>query len=491
MARSSSAPRRLVAASRLAPAGFVALAISALGAGAASAATARLVVEAESMTTSGKLRSDSTASGGRYVLLSRNGKLSSYITLNAAASSVEITAKGTSCQGAPAATLSIDGTRVQTVSVSSATWASYTVATPVSAGRHSVSVSYANDFSTRWCDRSLAVDKLSFYGDSPPPSAYSVRHMWLNTDTASAFDFPRDSSKVDAFVAHSFDSWAQGDSYHTYHRDGAAYFYADFGVAGDSCCVASVLDTQTVDAHGWWATHNGRRIANPWGGSSWLVDLGKPGVAAAYVSSLKSKWGTHNWQGVFADDINSWRNLGYTIDGYSSATDWINRAVIPLVKTVSDAISADKAGVVVPNIGNWPQEPDMDAVADVAGGAFDEWYLTWPNGRPQSVAEIENEYRSMRRAIARGHAYLGLVHSTTLTRYAFCAAAIMGERDKVYISNQTAYGSSSLTWDPVFALDLGPATEPPRHVTGSTGWSRHFGNHLLSIDTGSQTCAIQ
>jgi hypothetical protein len=491
MARSSSAPRRLAAASRLTHGGLVALAISALGAGAASAATVRSVVEAENMTTSGKIRSDSQASGGRYVLLASNGKLSSSITLDAAASSVDITAKGAQCHGAPAATLSIDGTTVQTVSVTGTAWASYTMTTAISPGRHSVTVGYANDVSARRCDRSLAVDKLSFFGDSPPSPAYAVRHMWLNIDTASAFDFPRDSSKIDTFVAHYFDSWAQGDSYHTYNRGGAAYFYADFGVAGDSCCVASVLDTPTVDANGWWATHNGRRIPNPWGGSSWLVDLGKPGVAAAYVSSLKSKWGTHNWQGVFADDVNSWRNLGYTIDGYSSATDWINRAVIPLVRTVTDAIRADKAGVVVPNIGNWPQEPDMDAVADVAGGAFDEWYLTWANGQPQSVGEIENEYHSMRRAIAEGHGYLGLVHSTTLTRYAFCAAAIMGERDKVYISNQTAYGSDPQTWDATFELDLGAATEPPRHVTGSTAWSRHFTNHVLSIDTSSQTCAIQ
>ena len=65
-----------------------ALAISALGAGAASAATARFVVEAESMTTSGKLRSDSTASGGRYVLLARNGKLSSSSTSTAASNSL-------------------------------------------------------------------------------------------------------------------------------------------------------------------------------------------------------------------------------------------------------------------------------------------------------------------------------------------------------------------------------------------------------------------
>ena len=192
-----------------------------------------------------------------------------------------------------------------------------------------------------------------------------------------------------------------------------------------------------------------------------------------------------------ADDVNAWRNLGYAIDGYSSATDWINRAVVPLIRTVTDAIRNDQGGVIVPNIGNWPLEPDMDVVSDVASGALTEWFLTWTGGQPQSVREIENEYNSMRRVIARGNTFHGIVHSTTLTRYAFCAAAIMGERDKVFITNQTAYGSAPMTWDATFELDLGTPTEPTRHVTGSAVWSRRFTNRFLSIHTGSQSCTIQ
>ena len=120
--------------------------------------------------------------------------------------------------------------------------------------------------------------------------------------------------------------------------------------------------------------------------------------------------------------------------------------------------------MVIPNIGNWPQEPDMDAVADVASGGLNEWFLTWGGGAGQGVGEIEAEYASMRRAIAAGHVYLGIVHSTALTRYAFCAAAIMGERGKVMITNQTAYGSAPLAWDPVFDLELGAPTEATRHT---------------------------
>jgi hypothetical protein len=67
----------------------------------------------------------------------------------------------------------------------------------------------------------------------------------------------------------------------------------------------------------------------------------------------------------------------------------------------------------------------------------------------------------------------------------------MGERDKVFITNQTSYGSAPLAWDPVFDLDLGAPLEATRHTTGSTAWSRRFSHYALSIDTGSQTCAVQ
>jgi hypothetical protein len=318
----------------------------------------------------------------------------------------------------------------------------------------------------------------------------SVRHLWANTDWSSAFNYPVDSLRTDVFIAHDANSYAMADSYHKTNPDGRAYFYADFGVAGDPCCIAGVLDAATVQANGWWATRNGARIPNPWGGASWLVDLGKPGVADAYAAALKAKWGTRNWQGVFADDVNAWRNLGYAIDGYASASDWIKRAVVPLMKTVSARIYTEKGGVVIPNIGNWPQDPVMDAVADVASGGMNEWFLTWGGGAGQGVTEIENSYRSMRREIALGKRYLGVVHSTTLTRYAFCAAAVMGEAGNVWITNQTAYGSAPIAWDSTFELDLGSPLQATQHTAGSKVWSRRFANRSLRIDTGAQTCSV-
>jgi hypothetical protein len=333
---------------------------------------------------------------------------------------------------------------------------------------------------------------LSNYGKNVGTSK-TVSHFWLGINTSSGFNYSADSTKMDYFIAHFWGSTNMADSYHQFNPSGKALFYADFGVAGDSCCVASVLDTNAVNANNWWATHNGARIPNPFGNTSWLVDLGKPGVADAYVNSLLSKYGTVNgrWQGVFADDMNSWRNLGYVIDGYSSYNDWISRAVVPLINKVTTSISANKGGVVIPNIGNWPQETDLNAYSDNASGGFNEFFLTWTNGSPQSTQQIENEYNSIRHVIASNKIYLGITSSTTLTKYTYCAAAIMGEPGRIFIADQADYGTSPLVWDTTFDLSLGSSTQATQHTTGSNIWSRQFTNKKLTIDTNVQSCTIQ
>lgn len=331
---------------------------------------------------------------------------------------------------------------------------------------------------------------LGNYGSVVTVSA-PVGYFWQNSDSSTTFNFAADSMKMDYFTAHSYANTSWADSYRQYNPTGKALFYVDFGVAGDPCCVASVLDSATVEANGWWATRNGVKIPNPWGGSSWLVDLGKPGVADAYISSLKTKYGTGRWQGIFADDVNSWRNLGYVIDGYSSYSDWVNRAVVPLLSKVTNAIATDKGGVVIPNIGNWPQEPDLNVFSDNSSGGFNEWFMTWNNGSPQGITEIENQYNSIRNTIAKNRIYLGITHSTTLTKYSFCAAAIMGEPGKIFIANQTTYGSTPLVWDSSFSRDIGTATQPTQHTAGSNIWSRQFSKNKLTIDTNAQTCTIQ
>jgi hypothetical protein len=321
-----------------------------------------------------------------------------------------------------------------------------------------------------------------------------VHHYWQNSDASSAFDFARDSGFVDDFVAHDAAAWvSQGAPFKQRQPQGHALFYADFGTAGDSA--ATVLDLSTVRAKGWLAKHNGAEIENPLGGGTELVDLGKPGVSDAYVSSLERKWGRRGWDGVFADDVNAWFSLWSTdsIDGYKSPLDYWRRAVLPLLEQVDRRLAADKGGILVPNVGEWLAHPELNDVLRVADGALQEFFLVGGDGASLDPSQIENEYVSLRAAARSGKTYYAIVHRTDAQglKYAFCATAIMaGARaDLVRLTNQSTSGSEPLTWNPVFGRHLGAPAGPIHHEHGSTQWARAFANgRTLTIDTDGQSC---
>jgi putative glycosyl hydrolase-like family 15 (GHL15) protein len=321
-----------------------------------------------------------------------------------------------------------------------------------------------------------------------------VHRYWQNSDAETGFDFGRDSRRVNDFVAHDAGAWAsQGARFKLSRPDGRALFYADFGTAGDG--LATVLDLTTARSKGWLATHDGAEIDNPSGGGSKLVDLGKPGVAAAYVRALERDWGKNGWDGVFADDVNAWFSLwpDESIDGYASPLDYWKKAVLPLLARVHRHLAADQDGTLVANVGEWPGHPELDSVFNVADGALQEFFLVWGDRTSLQPAEVENEYESLRAAVQRGKTYYAIVHRTDEQglRYAFCAAAIMAGRrsDLVRVTNQAASGNEPMAWSPDLAQPIGAPAGPVRHEPGSTTWVRSFsGGRVLTIDTAAQRC---
>jgi hypothetical protein len=341
---------------------------------------------------------------------------------------------------------------------------------------------------------------LSHYGQTYsvtyPPTSYSVHHYWVGIFGTNAFNFPTDSSKMDDFIAHAPDSWGtQGAPFKQYQPHGHVVFYQEFGVAGDG--ISTTLSETIARSSGYLAHHNGAEILNPWGGTNKVVDLGKAGVAAAYVSSIESHYQNNSWDGIFADDVNAWYNLwsnGQSIDGYTSPDDYWTRAVVPLMQYVYAHLKADKNAVVIPNIGDWALHTNLNSIISNTDGGNNEYYLMWNGAGVQDPATIENEYSEMQTVINAGKTYYGIVHRTDLQglRFAFCAAAIMGgdHANQVRISNQVNYGSDPLAWDVSLQTALGTPTNGVSHTTGSTTWSRSFsGGQTLIINTGTQTCS--
>lgn len=139
-----------------------------------------VVIEAEGMTLSssknGAVYSDSTASGGRAVVLNKNSSISKTVTLPQS-SSVVIRAKGDQYQGAPSMRVTINGTEVATVAVSATSWTDYTVPISAGPGTYTLTIAYINDLSGKKSgDRNLRLDTVRVVAaadtdPTPPPSS--------------------------------------------------------------------------------------------------------------------------------------------------------------------------------------------------------------------------------------------------------------------------------------------------------------------------------
>ena len=148
-----------------------------------SFATAPLVasLEAEQMSlpSNASVITDTTASGGKAVLLPTSGSTSGSVNFPSSVTSLSIIAKGTQCNGAPAMNVTLDGAMLlSNTAVSSTSWSSFT-ATPantITSGTHNFSIAFINDYTKtkgnphNQCSRALYLDVSSFYGPTPAPT---------------------------------------------------------------------------------------------------------------------------------------------------------------------------------------------------------------------------------------------------------------------------------------------------------------------------------
>jgi endoglucanase len=160
--------------------------------------------EAESMSlppSQGQAFSDSSASGGRGLLIWSNGTAS--LTANTGAvQALTIRARGDQCNGAPQMVAAVDGLTVLDQSVPSSTWSDYGVAVSIPGGTHTVSISFTNDY-LNGCDRNLRLDRVSFGSSAPPPAAtnpFSGARFFIdpNSNARRQADAWRSSRPADA-----------------------------------------------------------------------------------------------------------------------------------------------------------------------------------------------------------------------------------------------------------------------------------------------------
>lgn len=119
---------------------------------------------------------DSTASNGQAVNMYSNGDITGSFKTTAAVNSFSVIAKADSCSGVGANMIvSVDGKQVLNTTVAAAGWQAYTATNVISAGNHTLGISFTNDsYAANVCDRNLYVDKVDFFGDTTPPSVPAV-----------------------------------------------------------------------------------------------------------------------------------------------------------------------------------------------------------------------------------------------------------------------------------------------------------------------------
>lgn len=151
-----------------------------------SSTTTPTMIELEQLTLSpsgsGRVVTDSKASGGQALALTSTGSASSTVSLPAS-SGLVIRARATLSSGSPNMTLSVDGVPVTTVVISSTSWSDYTFAGTIPAGNHVLTLSTSNSTSNRtlFLDKvttttgSIGDEFLGSAGSAPNSSIWSVK----------------------------------------------------------------------------------------------------------------------------------------------------------------------------------------------------------------------------------------------------------------------------------------------------------------------------
>lgn len=135
--------------------------------------TTPLVLEAESMSLPSpavQVYSDPSASGGKALVFYSNSTATGTVNTTGTTNNLVIRAKADKCQGNPIMLVSVDEVNILNIDVSNTTFTDYTANVNLSAGSHTVGVSFTNDLVRRNCDRNLRVDKLTFNQTSPIPT---------------------------------------------------------------------------------------------------------------------------------------------------------------------------------------------------------------------------------------------------------------------------------------------------------------------------------
>ena len=154
---------------------------------------------------------DSTASGGRALLIWSNGSATATMA-SRGLQQVWVKARGDQCAGAPRMVVSLDGRTVMTQDVTAGTWTVFSASVGAADGPHTVAVAFTNDYRSATCDRNLRVDKVTLTGTSSNPFAGAKWFLDPSSNARRQADGwrvsrPADAAQMDKIAAQPQADW--------------------------------------------------------------------------------------------------------------------------------------------------------------------------------------------------------------------------------------------------------------------------------------------
>ncbi|MDQ3769553.1 MAG: glycoside hydrolase family 6 protein, partial [Actinomycetota bacterium] len=192
-----------------------------LAAPAAAQAATGPALEAETMSLpswAGMVRSDSSASGGRSLLIWSDASAKATASLPAGGELV-VRARGEQCDGAPRMVVSIDGRKVLDRTVPERAWTDVRVPVDLPAGRHDVAVAFTNDRMTETCDRNLFVDSLDVSPSVSDPFAGATLFVDPDSPARRQVEAWRATRPADAQTLEAIADASQADWFGTWYAD--------------------------------------------------------------------------------------------------------------------------------------------------------------------------------------------------------------------------------------------------------------------------------
>jgi endoglucanase len=178
-------------------------------------------VEAEAMSlpaSTGTTFADSTASGGRALMIWSNGAASTTMW-STGLQQVWVKARGDQCAGAPRMVVSIDGKAVMTQDVTATTWTVFSASVRAPNGNHTVSVAFTNDYGSATCDRNLRLDKVTLTGSDSNPFGGAKWFLDPNSNAHRQADAWRLSRPADALQMDKIAGQPQADWFGDWNAD--------------------------------------------------------------------------------------------------------------------------------------------------------------------------------------------------------------------------------------------------------------------------------